>query len=125
MVYGRSLWVHFLQSNFDLIEVVLLCLKINKYTLVAMIIFLRLIQYLFQFATYKNLTHTKFLQILLRFHRTKPFIDSCSRSRVRRSNASALFFNHPLSFALRLLVIHTFDKRGNLTLPCQTDFIIC
>ena len=97
LVYGRSLGEQFLQSYFDFIEVVFLGLKIDKYTLLQQLYFLRLIQYLLQFSTYKNLTYIKFLQMLWRFRRTKQFIDSCSTSRVRRSKVSPLFFASPLS----------------------------
>ena len=97
LVYGRSLGEQFQQSYFDLIEVVFLGLKIDKYTLLQQLYFLHLIQYLLQFSTYKNLTYIKFLQMLRRFCRTKQFIDSCSTSRVRRSNVSPLFLHHLLN----------------------------
>ena len=71
-------------------------LKIDKYTLLQQLYFLRLIQYLLQFSTYKNLTYIKFFQMLWRFRRTKQFIDSCSTSRVRRSKVSPLFLHHPI-----------------------------
>ena len=103
LVYGRSLGEQFLQSYFDLIEVVFLGLKIEKYTRLQQLYFLRLIQYLLQFSTYKNLTHTKFLQMLWRFCRTKPFIHSYSTSRDRQSNASSLFFGTPLNLSAPLL----------------------
>ena len=96
LVYGRSLGEQFLQSYFDFIEVVYLGLKIDKYTLLQQLNFLRLIQYLLQFSTYKNLIYTRFLQMLWRFRRTKQFIVSCSTSRVRRSKVSPLFFASPL-----------------------------
>ena len=44
-------------TGFDLIEVVFLGLKIDKYTLLQQLYFLPLIQYLLQFSTYKNLTY--------------------------------------------------------------------
>ena len=105
LVYGRSLGEQFLQSYFDFIEVVFLGLKIDKYTLLQQLYFLRLIQYLLQFSTYKNLTYIKFLQMLWRFRRTKQFIDSCSTSRVRRSKVSPLFFASPLTFVIQVFQV--------------------
>ena len=64
-----------------------------------------MLQYLHQFSTYKELIYTKFLQMLWRFHRTNPFIDSYPTSRVRRSNASPLFFGTPLIWGLFCAVL--------------------
>ena len=65
--------------------------------------FLRLLQYLLQFSTCKNLTYTKFLQMFWRICKTKPFIDSYSTSRDRQSKASPFFWKpltfHPYSFS--------------------------
>ena len=95
LVYGRSLGEQFLQRYFDLIEVVFLGLKIDKYTYLQLLYFLHLIQYLLQFSTYKNLTYIKFLQMLRRFCRTKQFIYSCSTSRVKTVESESTFFASP------------------------------
>ena len=72
------------------------CIRIDDYTHFSIFIFLRLVQYLFQFLGYKKLPYTKLTQMLLGFCRTWPFCYSCFRTRVTASKASPLLFLSPL-----------------------------